>query len=180
MNQMTLTNEPNFPDQYRETISTAIQRIYSARKWEMEQQFGFYDMPPVISPLQMILADPLALIARAAVGELAHSEETDGELVECIQTVMEVLFSNPLLNFYQIPNEFWKIDIGAMIARAQLWLHNDLITMVECAEKFGVTVQAVSQAIDAGRLRGYADPDASQRQGSRKISLGEATELWGK
>lgn len=181
MNQMTLSTPIQFPEEYREVVNLAIQRIYSSLKWTLEQQFGFYDMPHIINPFEMMLSDPLSVIARAATGELQHSDEIDGELVECIQTVMELLFSNPLLSSYHIPDEFWTTPLGEMITRAQLWLRSDeLITIVECARRFDITQQAVSQAIDAGRLHGYHDPDAKQRQGSRKVSASECAALWSK
>ncbi len=180
MNQMTLSEERKVPADYVETVQAAIRQTYAHYKWIVEQQFGFYDLPHVVEPLKMMLADPLALIARAAAGELAHGQEIEGELAECIQTVMETLYATPLHSTYHIPAEFWDTDLGAMIARGNLWLRGDeLITIVETARRFGISQQAVTQALDAGRLRPYHDPDAPQRQGARLVSDTEAKQLWG-
>lgn len=178
MEQMTLSNAVEVPEQYRDVVVGAIHQIYHRLKWDAQEQFGLYDLPAAIDPLRMMIADPLAQIARAATGDARHSEDADGELTECIQTVMEVLFSNSITGFYHIPDEFWSGDLGKMIARARLWLQNDLVTISEAAHISGVSVPAVTQAVDAGRLAAFVDPDAPQRQGRRLVSEAQVNELW--
>lgn len=46
----------------------------------------------------------------------------------------------------------------------------DLITQAEAAELLGVSIQAVNNMIRDGRLRGYKNPDANQRQGRTLVS----------
>ena len=55
---------------------------------------------------------------------------------------------------------------------------NELIHIAEAAKLAGVSVQAVSQAIDAGRLRAYTDHDVpeTRRYRRRKVSRREVLE----
>ncbi len=162
------------PEQYRETIKQFVMEYWSRRRWEIEQAFLGVQLP-YITPeaiYESALADQLADIARAAAGECSHDEFNDGVLHECIQDLMERLFAPPGLgSAYDIPERFWDTPLGQMIGRAIIWLRRDeLITLAEAAKQRGVTVQAISQAIDAGRLRRYVDPDAKQRQGRTLVS----------
>lgn len=51
---------------------------------------------------------------------------------------------------------------------------NDLITQAEAARLAAVSVQAISQRINAGTLTAYIDPDSQgQRQGRRLVSLAQ-------
>jgi hypothetical protein len=179
MDQTVRLSEPaQIPEMYRDTVAQAVAQIYQRMRWHMQEQFGFYDLPLQIDPLHTMLADTLSEIARAAAGEREHSDFSDGELMECIQTVMELLFASPVSGTYTIPSEFWGTQLGGMVARAQLWLrHDELITIADAAELRGVSVQAISQAVDGGRLTAYIDPDATQRQGRRLVSKSEVEHL---
>lgn len=56
---------------------------------------------------------------------------------------------------------------------------DDLISVIECARRFNLTQQAVTQAIDTGKLRAFVQPKAPRRQGRRRISLRDAKKIWG-
>ena len=51
---------------------------------------------------------------------------------------------------------------------------DNLVSVLECANKFNVSQQAVSQALDAGRLHAFVQPGAGKRQRRRLVSLSEA------
>lgn len=55
---------------------------------------------------------------------------------------------------------------------------DDLVGIIECAKHFNVSQQAVSQAVDAGRLCAFVQPGAGRRQRHRLVSLSEAKKLW--
>jgi DNA-binding MarR family transcriptional regulator len=176
------------PDQYRDTIEQFVAAYYDRRKWELEQAFisttGLLPVCPAEDILTSALADQLGDIARAASGELAHSDDgwTEGVLQECVQDLMERLFAAPtgiLLTTYQISDAFWDTPIGQMVARALLWLRGDeLITLSEAAELLGMSLPAVSQAVSSGRLRGYIDPDADgSNKGRRKVARSDVERL---
>jgi len=184
MGRMTLSEKPVIPEQYAEAIYQALERIYGRAMWNMQQQFGMYDLPPLHGEALLLtpVAETLAEIACAAAGERQHDEFDDGVLQECIQSVMEMLFASPLLNTYDVPDVFWQSPLGAMVARAMIWLRRDeLITLNQAAEIAGISVPAISQAVDAGRLRAYFDPDATNPQrGRRLVSRAEVQEVWNK
>lgn len=55
---------------------------------------------------------------------------------------------------------------------------DDLVSILECADLVGVTQQAVSQALDSGRLHAFVQPTAGRRQRRRLVSLSEAKKVW--
>ena len=170
---MTIT----MPDQYRETIEQFLLNYWNRRVWEIEQTVLGVQINPTPPDLlyNSALADQLAEIARAAAGQIEHSHSedgfTEGIIQEGIQDLMERLFCPPgLYTSYDIPARFWEHPLGGMVARALLWIRGDeLVTLTEAAEMRGVTVQAISQAVKAGRLTRYVDPDAANPQRSRTL-----------
>lgn len=181
MTIMTLSNKPRIPAEYEATVLETLRLYYERLTWEMREAFGLYDIPILTNDALFLvpMAETLAGIARAAAGERKHDEFNDGVLNEEIQSVMESLFSTPVAYAYTIPDVFWTTELGKMLARARLWLRNDLITIADAAKKYGISVQAVSQAVDSGRLQTFVDPDTGARQGRRLISESEAKFLWG-
>jgi len=184
MNQMTLSQAPKIPEQYAETIREALAQVYHRAQWNMQEHFGLYDLPQIHGEGLLLtpVAETFAEIARAAAGARQHEEFGDGVLQECIQTIMELLFASPLLSTYDVPDVFWQSPLGAMVARAMIWLRQDeLITLNQAAEIAGISVPAISQAVDAGRLHPYFDPDATNPQrGRRLVSRAEVQALWDK
>ena len=163
------------PERYKETVEQFLLNYWTRRTWEIEQTVLGVQVGPVRPDVlfNSALADQLAEIARAAAGEMEHSENgwTEGVLQEGIQDLMDRLFAPPgLSSSYQIPENFWEHPLGQMVARALLWIRGDgLITLTEAAEIRGVTVQAISQAVAAGRLTRYVDPDAANPQKGRVL-----------
>jgi len=176
MNEQHTPVQDRTPEQYRETIERFVIEYYRSRRWELEQAFIGLQIAHIDMRLiqNSALADTLCDIARAAAGKMQHSDDgwNEGVLHEGIQDLMERLFAAPGLSAaYDIPDRFWDTDLGQMVARALLWIRRDeLITQAEAAEIRGVTIQAINQAISAGRLRGYHDPDAPQRHGRVLVS----------
>jgi len=170
------------PERYEETVRRFIREYANRRTWEIEQAFLGIQVGMITDELAFgsALADQLAEIARAADGQMEHTENgwTEGVLYEGVQDLMERLFCPPGLGTaYDIPARFWETDLGQMVARAMLWMRGDeLITIREAAELRGVSVQAISQAIAAGKLRRYVDPDAPARQGRVLVSRREVME----
>lgn len=155
-------------------IKEFVTEYYHRRRWEIEQAF-FVSLPLLTEDKLAAspIADALADIARAAGGEIPHSDDGDveGIIYEAVQDVCERLFAPPgLVGCYMIPPAFWETPIGEMLARALIWCQRDeLITIRKAARLAGVTVQAISAAIDAGRLRAFTDPGAPRRQGRRLV-----------
>lgn len=178
-----LSQAVEIPEVYRDVVIAFLRAYYEARKRELQEGYFLYDLP-LFSEEQLLrspLAEELASIARAASGERVHDEMADGVLREELQDLAERLFAAPgMPSTYAIPTAFWETPIGAMVARAQLWLQGDaLMTIVEAAQLAGLSVPAVTQAVDAGRLRAYYDPDSpGARSGRRLVARGEVEGLW--
>lgn len=171
------------PEQYVELIQAALMQVYQRLTWDLREVYGIVELPVLSYDdlLKTPMAATLAQIARAAAGQVEHSEANDVELVECVQSAMELFFSSPLMSSYSIPEAFWGTPVGAMIARARLWVRGDaLITLAECAKRHGISLPAVSAAATDGRLTVFYDPDArSAYQGARLVSREESDALWG-
>ena len=165
-----------FPEQCAETCREFLRQHWQRRRWEMQESFGFHNLPLMTDEqlAHTILAENLAVIARAAAGETKYSEWNADYLAETIRSVMESIFAPSVLYSYQIQEGFWDTSFGQMVARARLWMRQDeLITLKEAAQALGVTIQAASKAVKNGRLTRYVDPDAPQRQGRVLVSQQE-------
>ncbi len=175
---VSMTEPPEIPELYRATVRDFLQALWRHYRWHMQEQFGFYNLPVSIDVERTILADTLGEIARCADGQI-----TDGDALavvyEGIQGLMEMLFAVPGQgSAYEIPDRFWESELGQLVATAMLRIRGDeLITIAEAAEIRGVSVQAMSQAIAAGRLRAYHDPSAPRRQGRRLVSRQEVERM---
>lgn len=173
---VSLAEIPKIPEAYRDAILAFLRLYWQGRRWEMQESFGFHQLP-LLTDDQLLtrpLADTLAEIARAAAGEIQHSEDgfAEGVVYQGIQGLMEALFCPPGLTAYDPPPaHWWETDLGHMVARALLWIKADeLISLKEAAEIRGVSVPAISRAVQNGRLTRYVDPDAPKRQGRTLVS----------
>lgn len=92
------------------------------------------------------------------------------EMQEIAQSMAEWLFSLPTYNSYQIPDFWADTELGALWWAAVIRNRGDeLITISEAAKLAGVTVQAISQRIERGKLDAFIDPFAPERQGRQKV-----------
>src|SRR5574343_64157 len=176
-----LSKPVTFPEQYAATCTEFLAAYWEGRRWEMEQEFGLYnmpiavpsievmerekpaDMPPAIHLASTFFAAGLAYIAKAAAGELQRTSETADEMYAACQSLAERLFAVPGLGAsYTIPEEFWQAPIGQMVALAFIWLEGDeLITISEAARLSGKSISTISSRIKCGALRSYPDPQAA-------------------
>lgn len=73
---------------------------------------------------------------------------------EHVQTVCEALFSNPLLAEYQIPDAFWRTDLGRVCASALAVTSGaDLVTIADAARESGIPLGTLHARVKAGSLR---------------------------
>lgn len=175
---LSMTEPPEIPEAYRETITSFLRQYWEGRKWEMQESFGFHQLPFLTNDqlLTRPLAHQLAQTARAAAGQIQDPSDTvKGVVYEGIQGLMEDLYCpRGLTTAYDIPARFYLTPLGQMVARALLWLKGDeLISLVEAADIRGVSVPAISRAVQNGRLTRYVDPDAPKRQGRTLVSRAE-------
>lgn len=149
---LLLSEVPRVPHQYVAVVKAALREIWRRVEWDMREKFGFILEMPEESLDRTFLAGELALLARAAAGEV--SREYSGEVAETLQDVAEFLFSQSFSYSYPIPEGFWNLPLGQMFSRVQEWLRGEeeMISIAEAAQRAGVSIQAVSRAIRNGRL----------------------------
>lgn len=129
------------------------------------------------------LREEIALLCRAANGEIARddaSEQQLAELADTIQGIVEVTAAPALLASYTIEEGYWATPIGELIAAAQLWLRgDDLISYAEAARLLWPgeseiedmrrleqrTIARVRRMAERGELRRYRNvaPDGDAR-----------------
>ena len=158
----------NIPETYRDTIERFL-TVYG--EW-LGYQLQAYN--PAHDLAETGISRQLAFIAQAAAGGLQHYSDDDEDLLEeqvltDVADLVARLYYVPGIGTtddVDVPDVFWEHPLGEMCARALLWaLEGELITLQEAADTARVSVQAVSQAVAAGRIAGYVDPDAAERQG---------------
>ncbi len=93
-----------------------------------------------------------------------------GEMQEICQGMAEWLFALPHHSNYDIPAVWVETEMGALWWQAAIRAQGDeLITIAEAAELAGVTTQAMSQRVVRGKLKGYTNPLANERQGRQLV-----------
>lgn len=123
------------------------------------------------NPLRFMMEPQEWLVmAKAAVGLVENNEDNRSYVYEICQGLAEWLFSIPGMASYEIPKIWQEHPVGALWWSALIWSQNDeLITISEAAKLAGVSVQAISQRVDRGRLESFVDPLANERQGKRLV-----------
>ena len=170
---MVLSEPVHFPERYAAICDQFLAEYWHDRSFEMEQNFGYVGLLTPPNLRQLMVANLIADIARAAAGEITDRAYA-GEIHEGVQEICERLFAAPGAgSFYHVPEEWWESPFGAMVARALLWCQGDeLITIAEAARIAGVSPQAIQNRIASGALRAYVDPDVPGRQGHRLVARG--------
>ena len=153
------------PETYRDTIERFL-AVYG--EW-LGYQLQAYN--PAHDLAETGISRQLAFIAQAAAGGLPRDDDEELEewILSSVANLLARLYYAPGIgnvDDVDVPDVFWAHPLGEMCARALLWaLEGELITLQEAADLARVSVQAISQAVGAGRIAGYVDPDASERQG---------------
>ena len=153
------------PETYRDTIERFL-AVYG--EW---LGYQLQALNPAHDLATCGLARQLTFIAQAAAGDLPRDddEELEEQILSDVADLVARLYYVPGIGTtddVDVPAVFWDHPLGQMCARALLWaLEGELITLQEAADTARVSVQAISQAVAAGRIAGYVDPDAAERQG---------------
>lgn len=175
------------PEKYRKICENFVREYFAARKRQIENNF-WTQLPTEVQvqggvfqrPLETPLGRQMVEIARAAAGELGQDDLTRGVVAEGIQGLLKDLFSPPGMTFvYTIPPGFWnETSFGRMVRDAHLWTRRDeLITQTAAAGMVGVSVKAVGQKVDRGKLTLYVDDGEPNPQKNRRVSRREV-EAW--
>lgn len=165
--------------QITQTIIEFTQQYFHDLTWRAGQLIPGLDGKIADATPAEAHADPLKymmepqewlVMAKAAVGLVENNEDNRGYVYEICQGLAEWLFSIPGMSAYEIPKIWQEHPVGALWWSAFIWSQNDeLITIAEAAKLAGVSVQAISQRIDRGKLEAFTDPLAKERQGKRLV-----------
>lgn len=126
------------------------------------------------------LIEEVRLLVNVANGS---ADEHPGEVMETIQSVVELLYSHPGSGDYTIPDHFWTSDLGRVIQHCQLFVRgDDLITHSEAATiLYGVAeereLMRLRRLIDRGALTAYTDPREPNPQRAGRVSRAEIERL---
>ena len=176
---ISLSKPATFPDHFRSICMTWLQAYWNARQWEMQEWFGYHNLALLTDDdlSRTLIADQIASIARLAV--ITDSDEcTAGKTYEAIQDLLEHTFAAPGDSFYHIPDEFWQTPFGSVVGQALFRVrHDELITISAAAELLGVSLSAISNRIDRGKLHAYRDPDEPNPTKARRVLRSEVLAL---
>lgn len=185
--QIIKLSEPAvFPPQFETASTDFLAAYWYDRQWEMEQEFGIADLPPLRGDelRHTMIADKLSMIARAAAGDIDRAnDDLAGEVYECCQSLVEHLFAAPgMTAAYDIPAAFWSTPIGEMVALTFIWLERDeLITLTEASRISGKSISTLSSQITRGKLRSFRDPRAANPQkAARLVRRADVEEMAGR
>ena len=163
----------NIKPEYVETITRFLIHYNGWIAYQLQAldpDAGFQPIPEA-TLAKSGLAKELYFIASAAASDLPRDDDEEHEefILSNVADITARLYYAPGIgnvDDVDVPDVFWEHPLGEMCARALLWaLEGELITLQEAADTARVSVQAVSQAVAAGRIAGYVDPDAAERQG---------------
>ncbi|MCX7756125.1 MAG: hypothetical protein N2117_12920 [Anaerolineales bacterium] len=127
-------------------------------------------------PMQTEQGRQLLLIAQAADNPAGLRMD---EVHDCIQGLLERLFSIPGEASYAVPHEFWETEVGWATLRALIWAQGDeLITISQAVAMTGKRHDWFSHAVQRGRLTAYRDPDEPNPTRRTRLLLSEVESLY--
>lgn len=119
---------------------------------------GQQPAPPTIEELRGgPLGYDLALLSRIARDEVERSSD---EVFALVDSVLELLFWPPGIDYYTVPSGFWDEPLGKLLSVAifHSMEADDLITIGETASQLGVTRPSVYRWLDERILRAVRNP----------------------
>lgn len=127
--------------------------------------------------------EEIKLLVAVANGEVTRDDRVSGEIVETIQSVVELLFSVPGSYTYNIPDDFWSSDLGRVVRYCQVWTRgDDLISHGEAAQiLYGANnereLMRIRRLIERGELIAYEDPREPNPRHAQRVSRREVLKL---
>lgn len=147
---------------YQAVMDNALQLVYSHHHRLVTQL-----APEAFSPLTLAqlrngpLGQDLLRLARLALGQ---SKESKDQVLEAIDSVLQLLFWPAAADDYMVPRVFWDTDLGRMLALAKYraFESNELVSIGNAAQQLGVTRPTIYRWMD-DRTLNYVRDDMSGR-----------------
>lgn len=167
-------NEQEKREYARKTVADFTRHFWHDMAWRAGQVIPGAELPhlPYDSDDELFRCtmEPQEWLTMAEYGLGLRPNEDPAEMYEICQSMAEWMFSIPGMSRYDIPAIWYDSPMGALWAAAFVQVQGDeLITIAEAAKIAGVTMQAISQRIAAGKLRAYIDPSAPNPQQGRRL-----------
>jgi excisionase family DNA binding protein len=153
--------EAEQPD-YQDVVDQALQLVYSHHHRLISQLH-----PATFSALtlEQLRSGPLGAdlrkLASLARGE-AHAKQE--EVLDAIESVVQVLFWPAAAEDYTVPRSFWDTELGRMLALAKYRAYEpaELVSIGSAAQQLGVTRPTIYRWMD-DRTLNYVRDDMSGR-----------------
>lgn len=150
------------PRDYQEVMDNALQLVYS-HHYRLVSQL----MPEAFQSLSLEqlrngpLGQDLLRLARLARGQIREPKE---QVLEAIESVVQLLFWPAAAEDYSVPRTFWDTDLGRMLALAKYraFEPNELVSIGNAAQQLGVTRPTIYRWMD-DRTLSYVRDDMSGR-----------------
>lgn len=150
------------PRDYQEVIDQALQLVYSHHHRLVGQL-----APETFRPLSLDqlrtgpFGQDLLRLGRLARGQ---SREPKEQVVDAIESVVQILFWPIGADDYSVPRAFWDTDLGRMMALAKYRAYDpsELVSIGNAAQQLGVTRPTIYRWMD-DRTLNYVRDDMSGR-----------------
>lgn len=150
------------PRDYQEVMDNALQLVYS-HHYRLVSQL----MPEAFQSLSLEqlrngpLGQDLLRLAHLARGQIREPKE---QVLEAIESVVQLLFWPAAAEDYSVPRTFWDTDLGRMLALAKYraFEPNELVSIGNAAQQLGVTRPTIYRWMD-DRTLSYVRDDMSGR-----------------
>ena len=153
--------EAEQPD-YQDVVDQALQLVYSHHHRLISQLHPTAFSAMTLDQLRSgPLGSDLRKLAALARGESRANQE---EVLDAIESVVQVLFWPAAAEDYTVPRSFWDTDLGRMLALAKYRAYDpaELVSIGNAAQQLGVTRPTIYRWMD-DRTLNYVRDDMSGR-----------------
>jgi excisionase family DNA binding protein len=150
------------PRDYQEVMDNALQLVYSQHHRMVTQLYPEAFQPLALDQLRSgPLGQDLLRLARLARGQVREPKE---QVLQAIDSVLQLLFWPAAADDYQVPRAFWDTDLGRMLALAKYRAYDqsELVSIGNAAQQLGVTRPTIYRWMD-DRTLSYVRDDMSGR-----------------
>lgn len=147
---------------YQVVMDNALQLVYSHHHRLVTQLAPEAFQPLTLTQLRKgPLGQDLLRLARLALGQ---SKESKDQVLEAIDSVLQLLFWPAAADDYSVPRAFWDTDLGRMLAlsKYRAFESNELVSIGNAAQQLGVTRPTIYRWMD-DRTLNYVRDDMSGR-----------------
>lgn len=148
--------------EYQDVVDQALQLMYSHHHRLISQLHPAAFTPLALEQLrQGPLGQDLIRLSRLARGQ---AKEDKDEVLDVINSVLQLLFWPAAADDYTVPRSFWDTDLGRMLALAKYraFAPAELVSIGNAAQQLGVTRPTIYRWMDDKTLN-YVRDDMSGR-----------------